>query len=260
MSWHIGVAGKPISHSRTPIMQRAVLEELSIEGTVQTLEIDLDEATMIRELFPDSFNALSVTMPLKTALFGLCDATDDASKRIGAVNSLLFRDGVLHGRNVDGEGFVNAVEGECQAVVDGMHVVVLGSGGSASAIVDGLISRGVESISIHARNVEAVHNICGRYQSVSPYSKVYRPVDLIVNTTPSLTRQSESDVLQGVSAQTVAVDITYDPMISSWLALHADAGCVTSNGLAMLAYQAALQFEWWFDSTIDPRWLLGLIS
>jgi shikimate 5-dehydrogenase len=67
-------------------------------------------------------------------------------------------------------------------------------------------------------------------------------------------------VLQGVHQETVAVDITYDPRVSSWRSLYDDAGCRTMNGLAMLAYQAALQMQWWWGVDIDGARLLEVIT
>lgn len=83
---------------------------------------------------------------------------------------------------------------------------------------------------------------------------------MIVNTTPIAGRTDDAAVMQGVGAHTIAVDITYEPRMSSWRALHERSGCLTSNGLGMLAYQAALQLQWWWDVPIDAGQLLKAIS
>ena len=67
-------------------------------------------------------------------------------------------------------------------------------------------------------------------------------------------------MLHGVGPGTVAVDITYEPRVSAWRALYEQAGCRSANGLAMLAYQAALQMQWWWDVAIDGAALLEVIS
>jgi len=67
-------------------------------------------------------------------------------------------------------------------------------------------------------------------------------------------------VMQGVNAHTMAVDIAYEPRRSAWRALHERTGCASANGLAMLAYQAALQMQWWWDVPIDGAQLLKVIS
>ena len=70
----------------------------------------------------------------------------------------------------------------------------------------------------------------------------------------------DDDVRGGVDADTIAVDIAYEPRISNWRALHDRAGCRSANGLAMLAYQAALQMQWWWRVPIDAAALLEVIS
>jgi shikimate 5-dehydrogenase len=67
-------------------------------------------------------------------------------------------------------------------------------------------------------------------------------------------------LVDGVGPDTVAVDITYLPAMSTWLTLHERVGCRTQNGLAMLAYQAALQMQWWWDVEMDGASLLRAIS
>jgi shikimate 5-dehydrogenase len=66
--------------------------------------------------------------------------------------------------------------------------------------------------------------------------------------------------MQGVGAHTIAVDITYEPRMSDWRALHERAGCPSANGLGMLAHQAALQMRWWWDLPVDAAKLLEVIS
>ena len=86
-------------------------------------------------------------------------------------------------------------------------------------------------------------------------------MDLIVNTTPIDGRVEEVAVMQGVGAHTIAVDITYEPRVSPWRDAARTIGLSPrANGLGMLAYQAALQMQWWWDVPIDGAQLLEVIS
>ena len=85
-------------------------------------------------------------------------------------------------------------------------------------------------------------------------------VDLVVNTVTAGGRDAEAAVLQGVHHETIAVDITYEPRNSAWRQLYSDAGCRTMNGLAMLAYQAALQMDWWWGVSLDGAALLEVVQ
>lgn len=260
MKWRLGVAGSPIEHSLTPQLHDAALAMVGFEGTSRRVELGADDEVKLNEVVREEFDALSITMPLKGIALEICDELDETATRTQSVNSLLVRDGTLSGTSTDGDGFVNALRGQFNVSVEGAHVVVLGSGGAAGAIVDGLVRAGVASVAVHARSVSRVEALVARYPNVYDFSLTYRPVDVIVNATPLDGRVDEVAVMQGVGAHTIAVDITYEPRMSAWRALHEGSGCASANGLGMLAYQAALQMQWWWDVPIDGAQLLKVIS
>ena len=260
MIWRMGVAGSPIDHSLTPQLHEAALAMAGLEGSSRRVELGAKDKAKLNKVMRKEFDGLSITMPLKGFGVEICDELDDVATRTGSVNSLLMREGKLLGRSTDGDGFVAAVHGQFDLNVEGAHVVVLGAGGAASGIIDGLVRAGVASVAVHGRTESKVEALVARYKNVYDFSLTYRPVDLIVNTTPVAGRVDEVAVMQGVGAHTIAVDITYEPRVSSWRALHERSGCATANGLGMLAYQAALQLQWWWDVPVDGAKLLAVIS
>ena len=260
MKWRLGVAGSPIEHSLTPQLHDAALAMTGFEGSSRRVELGPKDQAKLNKVMRKEFDALSITMPLKSFGVEICDEIDEVATRTQSVNSLLVRDGKLLGASTDGDGFVNALRGQFDASPEGLHVVVLGAGGAARAIVDGLVRQGVASVAVHGRNEVRVEELVARYKNVYDFSLTYRPVDLIVNTTPIAGRVEEAAVMQGVGAHTIAVDITYEPRMSAWRALHERSGCASANGLGMLAYQAALQLQWWWGVPIDAAQLLKAIS
>ena len=258
--WRLGVVGSPIAHSRSPQLHLLGLSQLHLSGTSSRWELGLVESDGFAAQMAPRFDALSVTMPLKAALARQCGVLDEAAQTLGVVNSVRLRDGVLEGIASDGPGLLDALRGQWALDVTGMHVVVLGSGGSARAIVDALVTAGAASVVVLGRNVETVEAICARYSNVSPESAVYRPVDLLINTIPEPSRTAHADTLAGVRSTTAVVDITYEPLESQWLAQHRALGCPSMNGLAMLAYQAARQMQWWWGSPVDGAALLEGIA
>jgi shikimate dehydrogenase len=260
MTWRLGVAGSPIEHSLTPQLHEAALAMSGLEGTSRRVEMGGNDKAKLNAAMRKDFDALSVTMPLKGFGVEICDELDDVASRTGSVNSLLMRDGRLLGASTDGDGFVNALRGQFDVGVEGAHVVVLGAGGAASGIIDGLVRHDVASVAVHGRNEAKVEALVARYKNVYDFSLTYRPVDVIINTTPVAGRFDDAAVMQGVGAHTIAVDITYDPPMSAWRALHERSGCASANGLGMLAYQAALQLQWWWDVPIDAEQLLKVIT
>jgi shikimate dehydrogenase len=221
--------------------------------------VKLDDAGKLRDLFGSQFDALSVTSPLKGIAFDISEARSEAAERTRSVNSLLLREGVLEGASTDGEGFITSLNHAFGPVVDNAHVVVLGAGGAASAIVDALVDHGAASVAVLGRTSSKVEALAARYSNVFSSALVYRPVDLVVNTVPIAGRVAEAAVLQGVHPDTIAVDITYDPRESEWRQRYDEAGCRTMNGLGMLAFQAAIQMEWWWGVTLEGAQLLEVL-
>jgi shikimate dehydrogenase len=260
MNWRLGIIGSPVAHSLSPQLHEAGLRSTGFSGTSARVELPLERADELRGLLSNDFDALSVTSPLKYAAFTRCDELSDVARRTESVNSLRMVDGRLHGISSDGDGFIHGLEFELGPTVANAHVVVLGAGGAASAIVDALVRYDASSIVVHGRTAAKVEALVQRYSNVHASSLVYRPVDLIVNTVPVAGRSVEAAVLQGVHPDTVAVDIAYDPRQTEWRERYSDAGCRTVDGLAMLAFQAALQMQWWWDVEIDGGDLLATLS
>jgi len=260
VKWRLGVVGSPIEHSLSPQLHEAGLKIAGLKGSSTRVELRESDAKKLAKWMGKDYDALSVTMPLKRVALSYCAELDEVASRVAAVNSLLWRDARIEGANTDGAGFLAALRAAFGVSVDNLHVVVLGSGGAARSIVDALVAAGVSSVAVHARSNDQVEDLSGRYANVYGHMLVYRPVDLIVNTLPEAGRNNEAAVIQGVTPETIAVDITYNPKVSAWRRMYQAAGCRTQNGLGMLSYQAALQMSWWFDTEIDGAQLLKVIS
>ena len=257
--WRLGVVGSPISHSLSPQLHRAGLEYLGWQGSSERLDVDEQHAQRIREVMGEPFHALSVTMPLKAIAATMCDDLEETAAHLGVVNSLLWREGRLQGSSTDGAGFVDSLQGEGRTPILDQHVVILGAGGAARAIVHSLVRAGVGVVSVLGRNHHSTEALAASNGEVVRSTLAPRPIDLIVNTTPAPSRD-EQPLLEGVTRGTMAVDITYEPRESPWLARHREGGCATMNGLPMLAHTVARQMNWWWNSDIPGSYLLSRLS
>lgn len=260
MIWRLAVAGYPIEHSLSPALHEAGLRLAGLEGSSGRVALKDDEIDRLGELLATTYDAMSITMPLKSAAVALCATLDGPAQRTGVVNSLLVRDGAVHGACTDGDGFLDSLRGELGVDVTGRHAVVLGAGGAARGIVDALVHAGVDTVSILGRTPTKVDALSARYANVQRGDLGSRPVDLVVNTIPVTGRGPDAEVLAGVGTDTIAVDIAYEPRLTPWRSLYVDAGCRTANGLAMLAYQAARQMQWWWGVAMDGARLLEVIQ
>ncbi len=257
MRWRLGVVGLPVAHSLSPRLHVAGLALAQLEGESTILELREDQAQELRGLMGGRFDALSVTMPLKGLARALADEVDEVAERVGAVNSLLYRDGRLLGANTDGPGLLDALEAELSFTPSGRRVVLLGAGGAARGIADALV-RGGAHVRVRARRPRAARELAELVPGVRTRDDG-GPVDLVVNTTPAVGRP-DPELERGAGPATFAVDITYEPRRTPWRALYDGAGCATANGLGMLAYQAARQMSWWWDRPVDGARLREVIA
>lgn len=260
MEWNLGVIGSPISHSLSPELQLEALKIAGLTGTSQRYEVSEADFPAFIATASESFDGLSVTAPLKTLAFERVSEVTESARAAEAVNSLRFEDGKIIGNNTDGEGFLSAATARFNIDFSGAHVAVLGAGGSARAIIHALVKAGVASIAVHGRSEANVERACKPYSNVYGFSLVYRPVDVIINTIPSASRIPEASVLQGITPDSFAIDITYEPRMSEWLSTYERFGCQTDNGLRMLSHQAAAQMQWWLGREFDGEMLLKVIS
>ena len=129
-----GVIGYPITHSKSPLIHNHWIAEYGLNGTYAAVEIAPERLTEgVQDLIRQGYAGFNVTVPHKQAIFKLCDYVDDTAKAIGAVNTVVIKDGLLHGTNTDAFGFVENVHKSAFGV-DFLHrpCVVLGAGGMAS--------------------------------------------------------------------------------------------------------------------------------
>jgi len=245
-----GVIGSPVGHSLSPQLHLAALNFLEMDGESVRVDDDgIDEMRLVSSV--RSFDALSVTFPLKEQMFRICDEVDELSRQIGAVNSVRNRDGRIVGRNVDGEGFCRAVVSELDVDVRDANVTIIGGGGAARSIIASLLGRGVGRIDVLLRNDRGQLASFAHDDRVQASTHSSNEADLVINATPvSLTGNSVSlpDVATG--RQAAFIDLSYEPAETAWMAEQREVSVRVANGLMMLVWQAKLQLDWWFDADI----------
>ena len=123
--------GDPVAHSRSPAIHARAFQLLGLDAVYAPCRVT-DAPAAVRALRALGIAGANVTVPHKQAVIASLERLDDAAKRIGAVNCIVNRDGVLSGHNTDREGLLRAL-GKFSG-----EAVVLGAGGSARAAVDAL--------------------------------------------------------------------------------------------------------------------------
>jgi shikimate dehydrogenase len=239
----LGVAGWPVSHSRSPQMHNAALRALGLERwRYQLLPVppDLFAAT-VRELPQVGFRGINVTIPHKEAALELADRASDPAREIGAANLLLFeQDGTISAENTDAPALGAALPLPAQ----GATALVLGAGGSARAAVWALRQAGAE-VRIWNRTVARAQALAERF-GASAVQQV-EPADFLVNCTSIGLAGGELKPLP-LGADEIAmfgcvIDFVYSASETELVRAARSAGKPSVDGLDLLVGQGALSFE-----------------
>ena len=257
-----GVLGEHLPHTLSPEIHRTLFAKQHIQAEYRIYEWTPKE---VQELRPHMESAgltgLNVTIPYKETVLPLLDDLDPHAQAIGAVNTLLLQKGRLLGYNTDFTG-VLAMFSRAGVSLAGRHVVILGSGGAAKALLYAFHRAGAAQVTVAARNGKERERLCRRFPFLSSSSLEDIPSgDILVNATPvgMYPRTGESPVDASVLARfSVAADIVYNPLQTEFLRIAQAQGLKTVTGLMMLVEQAVAAQEIWFCRQADPSWALEI--
>jgi shikimate dehydrogenase len=220
----VGLLGWPTSHSLSPRMQNAAFAALALDWAYVPLPTSpelLGEA--VKGLQAMGFAGANVTIPHKQAVISMCDELDEIAQAAGSVNTLLFDGDRVLGSSTDGDAVAAQVD------PDARRALVLGSGGSALAVVEAL-ERGGADVTMASR----------RQAGWPPSADGY---DILVNATPV-----KDDVIVAPHPTMEVVDLAYlpDGRDTALVAAARAAGCeVVVDGHDVLLFQGAAAFERW---------------
>lgn len=257
-----GIFGDPVKHSLSPVMQNAAFSALNIDAIYVPFHVSAQGLPQAVEgLRALNIRGVNVTIPHKEAVCSLLDDIDDAARLIGAVNTIVNKDGQLVGYNTDGVGLVRSLKVDLGFEPTAhKRVIVLGAGGAARAAIVALAQQGVAHIDIVNRNVERAQGLVERYAphftqvgfaGVSlceqKLTTMFRGCDLIINST-SIGLSGESfNVLPWVVLKkgSAVYDMVYTSQITPLVSDARAAGFVACDGLGMLAAQGEEAFKLW---------------
>jgi shikimate dehydrogenase len=255
------VLGHPVGHSLSPAMHNAALTQLGWDGVYVAFDVAPDGlADAVSGLQALGVAGVNCTIPHKEALIPLMDELSEEAAFIGAVNTILFRDGRRIGHNTDAPGFLAALRA-AGAEPDGKQVVVLGAGGSARAVVVALAGAGAK-VTLANRTLERAEELAAELnakihadcvQAVALNETALAPIvteaAIVVNTTsvgmsPHVEAMPEVPV-DRLRPDAFVYDLIYNPLETRLLREARRRGVGGSNGAGMLARQGALALELW---------------
>lgn len=254
----IGLLGSGIAGTRTPRMHVAAAKSagLSYEYHLvdsQVRKLPKEPAEILALLETEGFDGLNVTYPYKRAVLPLMDELSQAARNVGAVNTVVLRDGRRSGHNTDHWGFSESLrQGLPGAPRD--RVLLLGAGGAGGAVAHALLDAGVTRLAVRDVNdqvaVELValldeHYGPHRAEVVTDVDKAADQVQGIVNASPVGMEKMPGMPLpeEAIRPDHWVSDIVYFPLETELLATARAKGCAVLPGSGMALYQAVRAFK-----------------
>ena len=163
-----GLLGARLGHSLSPQIHQEIFRQLGIEATYELIEVPTEKlADKVAEL-RKNYRGLNVTIPHKVAVMDSLDYIAAEARAIGAVNTILFKDGRASGFNTDYFGFARLLEHN-ELVPEGKDVCVLGTGGASRAILQCFKDMQAHSITVISRAVENAPEDIRAHYTVKTY-------------------------------------------------------------------------------------------
>ena len=241
-----GILGRPVAHSLSPAMHNAAFRHLGINAVYVAFPVT-DLAQAVSGLRALGIGGVSVTIPFKEEIIPCLDELDPQAAAIGAVNTVVNRDGHLTGYNTDWLGAMTALTAKIS--LKGQHVLILGAGGASRAIAYGIIQAGgrVSLTDLDAARAAALGQDLGA-QAIPLEALDRCDAAILVNATPvGMTPDVDGIAINPdlLGRFQVVMDIVYQPLTTRLLREARARGAATIDGLQMLIHQGAAQFELW---------------
>ena len=267
------VVANPIKHSISPFIHNQAFEATHTNGVYVAWEVEAtDLAETVANIRRYQMFGINLSMPYKEQVISYLDQLSEEARLIGAVNTVVNREGTLIGYNTDGKGFCKSLP---SFKISGKRMVLLGAGGAAKAILAQAILDGVSQVSVFVRSasiektrpyLEKLQNETGfkvdlfALEDVSELQARIIDSDLLVNATSvgmdGVSLPIPSSVV--LPEKLLVADVIYQPFETPFLNWARNQGNHAVNGLGMLLYQAAEAFQLWTGKEMptDQIWEL----
>ena len=256
----VAVVANPIKHSISPFIHNSAFEATNTNGVYLAWEVDATElAETVANIRRYQMYGINLSMPYKEQVIPYLDQLSEEACLIGAVNTVVNREGTLIGYNTDGKGFFKSLP---SFKISKKRLVLLGAGGAAKAILAQAILDGVSQIAVFVRSssmektrpyLEKIQNATGfrvdlfALEDVQDLQDSITQADLLVNATSVGMDGSSQPIPTSIvlPEKLLVADVIYQPFETPFLKWAKNQGNQSINGLGMLLYQAAEAFELW---------------
>ena len=236
-----GLIGKTLSHSFSSEFFKSFFQKEAIEASYQNFELESIEE--ILSVFAQNPSGLNVTIPYKELIIPYLDSLDSIAEAVGAVNTIVFKDGQKIGYNSDAFGFQQSIK----PFLCNHHerALIFGTGGASKAIAYVLKNIGIDVLYV-SRNPtgESKHF---SYKEVN--DNMIHACKLIINCTPVGSFPNPDEKLpipfSAIGTDHLVIDLVYNPEKTKLLQKAERQGATIMNGKSMLQEQALKSWEYW---------------
>ena len=269
------VVANPIKHSISPFIHNSAFEATNTNGVYLAWEVDATElAETVANIRRYQMYGINLSMPYKEQVIPYMDQLSEEACLIGAVNTVVNREGTLIGYNTDGKGFFKSLP---SFKISKKRMVLLGAGGAAKAILAQAILDGVSQISVFVRSssiektkpyLEKIQNATGfrvdllALEDVQNLQDSITQADLLVNATSVGMDGSSQPIPTSIvlPEKLLVADVIYQPFETPFLKWARKQGNQSINGLGMLLYQAAEAFQLWTGKEMPTDQIWDLLK
>lgn len=260
MVLQLGLIGYPISHSLSPWIHKQFLNRAKMEGNYQLIDFQSNDllTNHMSHLKKLNLKGFNVTVPYKEKVIPFLTDIDKEAKIMGAVNTVLNKDGDWIGYNTDGKGYLRSLKERFPDIIKDktIPILIIGAGGAAKGIYYTLHTSGYTHIDIANRtldNAEKITRLKNEMTETTCYTikaaeELLDNYSIIIQTTSvGMKPHTHKSImtLEKIKPNTIVSDIVYQPLMTTFLKKAKEKGGLIHLGHTMLLYQAQFAFEIW---------------
>ena len=247
------VFGNPIEHSMSPLIHEYFAKNLKINLSYVPILGSLGKFEKEAKIFlGNGGSGFNVTLPFKEDAFKLAETKSKIATITGSVNTISIKNGIIHGDNTDGIGFVKDMKNNIEYDFNDKKILVVGAGGAAMGVIPSILNENPSELKIYNRTFEKAKALSDSFENIGPVEAVSQDkihkhnFDLIINATSIGINNIKFELSKKIlNTETVCYDMSYGKISNSFKMWSNENNLKFHDGLGMLLEQAAESFYIW---------------
>ena len=247
------VFGNPIEHSMSPLIHEYFAKNLKINLSYVPILGSLGKFEKEAKIFlGNGGSGFNVTLPFKEDAFKLAETKSKIARITGSVNTISIKNGIIHGDNTDGIGFVKDMKNNIEYDLNDKKILVVGAGGAAMGVIPSILNENPSELKIYNRTFEKAKSLSDSFENIGPVEAVSQDkihkhnFDLIINATSIGINNIKFELSKKIlNTETVCYDMSYGKISNSFKMWSNENNLKFHDGLGMLLEQAAESFYIW---------------